>query len=55
MKIDRRTFTKSLAAGTTGSLLPAAAAMTPDTARARTPQALARTESRLPPAIITNT
>src|SRR5436190_5719792 len=53
MKIDRRTFAKSLTLGATGSLLPAAAATPPAAARARTPQALARTASRLPPAIIT--
>jgi galactonate dehydratase len=52
MKIDRRTFAKSLTIGATGSLLPGASA-TLAAARVRTPQALARTESRLPPAIIT--
>jgi galactonate dehydratase len=51
VKFDRRTFTKSLAAGALGSLMPSASLAA--AARARTPAALARAEARLPPAIIT--
>jgi L-alanine-DL-glutamate epimerase-like enolase superfamily enzyme len=52
MKIDRRIFAKSLTIGAAGSLLPSTSSETA-AAPARMPQGLARTESRLPPAIIT--
>src|SRR5678810_1235788 len=52
MKIDRRIFAKSLTIGAAGSLLPSASSGTA-AAPARTPQGLARTESRPPPPIIT--
>ncbi len=51
MKINRRIFAKSLAAGAAGSLV--SGGWTNAAARTRTPQGLARTESRLPPALIT--
>jgi L-alanine-DL-glutamate epimerase-like enolase superfamily enzyme len=55
MDFDRRSFTKALAAGTLGTMIPSWM-RTPSlsaAARARTPAALARAEARLPPAIIT--
>jgi galactonate dehydratase len=52
MKMDRRAFTKSLSAAA-GVLLPSSWAVSRADARARTPQALARSEARLSPAIIT--
>src|SRR5262249_39674615 len=51
MKIDRRVFTKSLSAAA-GALVHAGWT-TPGAAAPRTPQTVSRSESRLPPAIIT--
>ncbi len=52
MTLSRRAFTKSLSAAA-GALLPAGWAASGAAARARTPQALARSESRLSPTKIT--
>ena len=53
MNFDRRLFTKSLAAGAVGALVPSAWTSLSAAARARTPAALARAEARLPAAKIT--
>jgi L-alanine-DL-glutamate epimerase-like enolase superfamily enzyme len=53
MHFDRRTFTKSLGAVVLGSCVPASWSSVSAAARARTPQALARAESRLSPTRVT--
>ena len=53
MNLDRRTFAKSLAAGTLGSLLPSAWVSMSAAARMRTAPELARAAARLPPARVT--
>src|SRR4051812_19142452 len=53
MRVGRRTFTKAVAAGTLGSLVPGSAVSLSAASRARTPAALARAEARLPAARIT--
>ena len=53
MHLDRRTFTKSLATVALGSCVPASWSSVSAVARARTPQALARAESRLSPTKVT--
>ena len=53
MHLDRRTFTKSLATVALGSCVPASWGSVSAAARARTPQALARAESRLSPTKVT--
>src|SRR5690349_12932488 len=52
MTLSRRSFAKSLSAAA-GALLPAGWAASTAAARARTPQALARSESRLSPTKVT--